>query len=241
MTEQAEGVGLLRGKHWLHRERGLLLSQYIDFSQYDDYKEWTMAAHVTTSAREARRLLTRERILGAAIAEFTQSGMAGADVGAIVAAAGVAHGTFYFHFPTKEHVLLELESREERRIAAAFARFLNGPHDLAAALTEIARLVMSLERKFGRILFKEILALHLSSSRPQSEDWTDHPVIVQLVGEIEQSRSEGKVHPEVDAFYSAVFFLLGIYGVLSTTDSIEVWDTVSTKLVASTVHGLVIR
>ena len=52
------------------------------------------------------------------------SGMAGADVSAIVAAAGVAHGTFFFHFPSKEHVLLELESREEARLADEFARFL---------------------------------------------------------------------------------------------------------------------
>ncbi len=69
-----------------------------------------MTPQVKPSAREARRLQTRERILGAAIAEFKRSGMAGADVGAIVTAAGVAHGTFFFHFPTKEHVLLELEA-----------------------------------------------------------------------------------------------------------------------------------
>ena len=109
-----------------------------------------MTAQVTTSSREARRLQTRERILGAAIAEFKHSGMAGADVGAIVAAAGVAHGTFYFHFPTKDHVLLELETREERRLAADFARFLDGPHDLASALTEVVRLVMGLEQRLGR-------------------------------------------------------------------------------------------
>jgi AcrR family transcriptional regulator len=43
-----------------------------------------------------------------------------------VAAAGVAHGTFFFHFPTKEHVLLELEHREiERRLGAVlFKDFL---------------------------------------------------------------------------------------------------------------------
>ncbi|WP_019348781.1 TetR family transcriptional regulator, partial [Mycolicibacterium conceptionense] len=68
-----------------------------------------MAPQVKPSAREQRRRQTRERILGAAIAEFTAAGMAGTDVGAIVAAAGVAHGTFFFHFPSKEHVLLELE------------------------------------------------------------------------------------------------------------------------------------
>ena len=85
-----------------------------------------MTPQVKQSAREVRRLQTRERILGAAIAEFKRAGMAGADVNAIVAAAGVAHGTFFFHFPSKEHVLLELENREEARMAADFARFLEG-------------------------------------------------------------------------------------------------------------------
>ena len=93
-----------------------------------------MAAINRVSAREAKRLQTRELLLGAAIAEFKRSGMAEADVSAIVAAAGVAHGTFFFHFPTKEHVLLELERREEERIASQFGRFLQSQQDLASAL-----------------------------------------------------------------------------------------------------------
>src|ERR1700753_4236430 len=100
-----------------------------------------MAPPLRTSAGETRRLQTRQRILGAAIAEFKRSGMASADVRAIVDAAGVAHGTFYFHFPTKEHVLLELDRREERRIAADFVRFLANPHSLSSALSEVTRLV----------------------------------------------------------------------------------------------------
>lgn len=196
---------------------------------------------VKTSAREARRLQTRQRILGAAIAEFKRSGMANADVRVIVDAAGVAHGTFYFHFPTKEHVLLELERREEGRVAAEFARFLDSPHDLASALTEVARLVVELKQRLGRTLFKELLALHFSPSRPQDDGWTDHPVIVLLVGAIERARGDGDVHPEVDAFYSATFFLLGIYGVLSTADSYETWDSRLGKLVACAVRGLEVR
>jgi AcrR family transcriptional regulator len=47
------------------------------------------------------------------VAAIKRSGRAGADVSAIVAAAGVARGTFYFHFPTKEHVVVELERNEE--------------------------------------------------------------------------------------------------------------------------------
>src|SRR5215467_15680527 len=82
------------------------------------------------SAREAKRLQTRERLMGAAIAEFARAGMAEADVSAIVAAAGVAHGTFFFHFPSKEHVLLELESHKEARLAEEFAMFLARTPDL---------------------------------------------------------------------------------------------------------------
>ena len=200
----------------------------------------TMTPQVKYSARETRRLQTRQRILGAAIAEFKRSGMAGADVGAVVAAAGVAHGTFYFHFPTKEHVLLELERREEARMAAEFARFLEENHSLETTLAEVTQLVLGLERLLGRRLFKELLALHFSPSRPQSDGWTDHPVIVLLVREIERARGDGGIHPEVDAFYSATFFLLGIYGVL-TTDNIDTRETMLAKLVASAVRGLEVR
>ena len=162
-------------------------------------------------------------------------------MGAVVAAAGVAHGTFYFHFPTKEHVLLELETREEARVAAELARFLDEDHDLKTALAEVVRLVTGLEQLLGRRLFKELLALHFSPSRPQTDGWTDHPVIVLLVREIKRARGDGEVHPEVDAFYSATFFLLGIYGVLTTTDNPDTRDTMLAKLVASAVRGLEVR
>ncbi|MBV9641143.1 MAG: TetR/AcrR family transcriptional regulator [Mycobacteriaceae bacterium] len=193
------------------------------------------------SAREARRLQTRERLLGAAVAEFKRSGMAYADVAAIVAAAGVAHGTFYFHFPTKEHVLFELERREEIRLAKEMTRFLNSPHDLASALAEVVRAVAALEERLGHLLFKDFLALHFSSSRPE-DDWTDHPVIVLLVREIERARQHGEADTQVDAFYSAVFFLLGLYALLTTTHhSLGVRDVMLEKYIAATLRGITAR
>ena len=200
-----------------------------------------MSAQVKPSAREQRRLQTRERILGAAIAEFASSGMAHADVDAIVAAAGVAHGTFFFHFASKEHVLLELEQREEARMAADFARILHGPHSLPGALTQLVELVSGLERRFGPILFKELLALHFSPTRPTKDEWTDHPVIVLLIREIERACGNGEVQPEVEAFYSATFFLLGLYGVLTTTDHGAARDTMLTKLVTTALRGLTMK
>ena len=201
-----------------------------------------MTTSVKSTTRETRRLQTRQRILGAAIAEFKRSGMAAADVGAIVTSAGVAHGTFFFHFPTKEHVLLELEAREESRLASEFARFLKQPHDLATTLTKVKQLVISVEDRLGRLLFKDVLALHFSPSRPRHDEvWTDHPVIVQLVDEIDRARQIGETHPDVDAFCSAVFFLLGVYGVLSTTSSQAARDTMLRELVATAVRSLEVR
>jgi AcrR family transcriptional regulator len=125
--------------------------------------------------------------MGAAVAEFKRSGIAAADVGAIVTAAGVAHGTFFFHFPTKEHVLLELEQRTEEAIAKQLSRFLESRPDLAATLTEAVRLVIGLERRLGAVLFKDFLALHFSQTRPRDES-QEHPVIVTLAQEIEHAQ-----------------------------------------------------
>lgn len=175
-----------------------------------------MAVVDKPSARETKRLQTRERLMGAAIAEFKRAGMAEADVGAIVAAAGVAHGTFFFHFPTKEHVLLELEQREEERIARQLARSTGSKHDLSATLEDAVRLVMGLERRLGAVLFKDFLALHFSQTRPADES-RHHPVIVEVAQEIEYAQKQGHVDRDVNPMNSAVFFLLGLYALLTTT------------------------
>lgn len=191
-----------------------------------------MAVTEGVSTREAKRLQTRERLLGAAVAEFKRSGMGEADVSAIVAAAGVAHGTFFFHFPTKEHVLLELERREEERIVKQLGQFLKSERELPEVLNEAVRLVMGLERRLGDSLFKDFLALHFSQTRPPAEGADDHPVIVLVAQQIEQARDRGDTDPDVNPVNSAVFFLLGLYALLITTHE---WPT-RRELVEDYVH-----
>ena len=196
-----------------------------------------MAVVDKPSAREAKRLQTRERLMGAAIAEFKRAGMADADVGAIVAAAGVAHGTFFFHFPTKQHVLLELERREEERIAKQLGRFADAEQHLAAVLREAVRLVLGLERRLGPVLFKDFLALHFSQNRPTDER-NEHPVIVRVAREIERAQQAGKVAADVNPLNSAVFFLLGLYALLTTTHEWPDQSTMIDDFVAQTLRGI---
>jgi AcrR family transcriptional regulator len=196
-----------------------------------------MAVVDKPSAREAKRLQTRERLMGAAIAEFKRSGLAAADVGAIVAAAGVAHGTFFFHFPTKEHVLLELERREEERIAKQLGRYVASERDLSSIFEETVRLIVGLERRLGAALFKDFLALHFSQTRPADES-TEHPVIVTVATEIEQARQRGRVDADVTAMNSAVFFLLGLYALLTTTHNWPAQSAMLDDYVARTLRSI---
>jgi AcrR family transcriptional regulator len=189
------------------------------------------------SARETKRLQTRERLMGAAIAEFKRSGIAAADVGAIVAAAGVAHGTFFFHFPTKEHVLLELERREEERIAKQLARHSASKSDLSSTLKEAVRLVIGLERRLGAVLFKDFLALHFSQTRPHDES-KEHPVIVLVAQEIAHAQELGRVDPDVNSMNSAVFFLLGLYALLTTTHDWPAQDAMLEDYVTRTLRSI---
>jgi AcrR family transcriptional regulator len=199
-----------------------------------------MAVVDKPSARETKRLQTRERLMGAAIAEFKRSGIAAADVGEIVTAAGVAHGTFFFHFPTKEHVLLELERREEERIAKQLDRYVDAKRDLSSTMKEAVRLILGLERRLGDVLFKDFLALHFSQTRPADES-KEHPVIVRVAQEIERAQQRGEVDSDVNPVNSAVFFLLGLYALLTTTHD---WPTQSAMLddyLARTLRGIEAR
>ena len=173
------------------------------------------------NGRDAQRQETRQRVYAAAVAEFRRAGLAAADVTVIAREAGVARGTFYFHFPTKEHVLAELERHEEARLAAQLEKFLARPHDLAGALSETVRLMAQMERRVGKVLFREMLALHFSPSRPEAlpgtDQWTDYPMMTLVVRAIVLARDRGEAYPEADPLRTAQFFMLGLYAVLITS------------------------
>jgi AcrR family transcriptional regulator len=66
--------------------------------------------------KKSRRDDTRRRLFAAAVRLFEKNGYEGTTVDAIVRAAGVAKGTFFIHFATKDAVVTELV-RNQVRIA----------------------------------------------------------------------------------------------------------------------------
>ncbi|NVB38699.1 TetR/AcrR family transcriptional regulator [Pseudenhygromyxa sp. WMMC2535] len=70
------------------------------------------------SSRDRQREKTRRRLYEAALAIFRRDGVQSCRTEDIANAAGVSRGSFYFHFPTKEHVLLARMAETEALICA---------------------------------------------------------------------------------------------------------------------------
>ncbi|MGV0812010.1 TetR/AcrR family transcriptional regulator [Mycolicibacterium boenickei] len=189
----------------------------------------------TGGVREARRLETRARLFDAALAEISRRGLAAADVTAIAATAGVVRGTFYFHFPTKEHVLIEAEHNEETRIVGE----LDGAEgDLTSMLTQVVGHVLSAERRLGGVVFRDMLGLHFSSTRPVEDELALHPLAEFLVGVIGRSQAAGQVSADRNAGELATFFLTGLFALLAT----GVFDAaLLNRYVTTIVKGMEIR
>ena len=95
------------------------------------------------ATREAQRLETRQRIYESALAIFRRDGVSACRTDDIATAAGVSRGAFYFHFPTKEHVLLERMQETEAIICAKL--------DALAADAPIERVLAQLNQSLAAI------------------------------------------------------------------------------------------
>ncbi len=168
------------------------------------------------NAREAQRLQTRARLFDAAVAEIGRTGLAGTDVAAIAAAVGVARGTFYFHFPTKEHVLVELERNEEAKIVAQLANDTDHRGDLMSMLTSLVRQVLAAEKRLGPVVFRDMLGLHFSATRPIEDELGEHPLAEFVIAAITQAQGARRMPRNADARELGVIFLTGLFALLAT-------------------------
>ena len=102
--------------------------------------------------RELQREHTRERLLVEAEAEFVRHGFWDASTARIAKAAGVAHGTVFLHFKTKDELLSEIVLRHAQAA-------MNELHARAADARDLAGLCdVHLELIAGREDFEAALA-----------------------------------------------------------------------------------
>src|ERR1700758_394327 len=200
------------------------------------------AASPGVGVRAAQRLATRARVFDAALTEIGRSGLAGADVSAIASAAGVVRGTFYFHFPTKEHVLVELERAEEVKIVEELGAAQTETDDLVSVLSLLVRRVAAAERRLGPVVFRDMLGLHFSSTRPVEDELREHPLAGFVIAAIAEAQAAERVPQEADAGELGVFFLTGLFALLATgTAAFEARAAMLDRYVKTIVQGMEAR
>jgi AcrR family transcriptional regulator len=201
----------------------------------------TASALKEPSRRELQRRETRERVYEAAVEAIARSGLRAADVEAIAAAAGVARGTFYFHFPTKEHVLVELEHREELSIVAGLERRALPAGDLRVVLTAVVRQVRAAERRLGPSLFRDMLSIHFGAVSPDGGRLDGHPLAIFIVEAVREAKRKGRVKATIDAADVATMFLTGLFAILATRDGPSAAREALLETYVATILGGVVR
>ncbi len=167
------------------------------------------SAALAYPSRTRQRLETRDRIFTAALAEFRRAGVAAAEIEDIVRAADVARGTFYLHFPTKDHVLMELLRRQQRELGEAL-RARRGLSPRAFLRRVVDLMVENSVRESA--LYHELFAVitrHAHEMRGEAS-----ALVEALMDCFAAGQRRGEVRRDIAPFDLTNVFLPGVYGLL---------------------------
>jgi len=168
-------------------------------------------------SRSRQRADTRERIFETALREFRDVGFGAAHIDRIAKNAGVARGTFYFHFPTKDDVILELARRINRRGAERLNLLVEADPDLDAFLSGLIDVLID---EFGRVsdagLNAELLALYLRRPFDLQDPIHNAPVInEELVGHLRRLNEREPRPFRIDPERLAILIMSSVFGILA--------------------------
>jgi AcrR family transcriptional regulator len=159
-------------------------------------------------------MATRQRIFEAALEEFRREGVASTQIDAIVRTAGVARGTFYLHFQSKDDVLRELqrqiESRVLERLEASMAR--SRARTAQAFFERLVEALLS-EREHPDLV-REVMALSVRST--VEHDWATNPYFKTIAEHVAALQRSGEVRGDLDPAEITGLFMTSFFGFLAS-------------------------
>ena len=156
------------------------------------------------TGRQRKRLETRQRIFDAAMAEFREVGFQAAQIDRIVERAGVARGTFYFHFRTKEHILIEGQSQQEAAVLERL-RALGPPPDSVPEYLKRLLVCMFGGREGDVELGREIMAMYVRN--PIDVQLANQSLITEVLDYFSDAADRGAIRRDIPPEVLAVRFL----------------------------------
>ncbi len=162
-------------------------------------------------AREQKRQRTRRRLYEEAVAEFSRVGFGAASVAEIARAAGVSRPAFYFHFPTKEHVLLEMQWHKELELVDA----LDGCDTLADTLMTLAdAIVTGTESVEGPGVARDMMSIYARRPEWLPLDEQPFPLARLVERRFAEGAARGELREGLDPETAPLLALTGMFGYL---------------------------
>lgn len=165
------------------------------------------------ATRDRKGDRTRERLFQAGLAEFRERGFDDASVGAIAQRAGTSRASFYFHYPSKEAVLLDLQWRVEVWVVEQ-TRDRVGLRDFLTALVD-AMCEADTDLAAGGLL-RVMLAVYIRHPAGIDLSLQRYPIMTEVVRRFASSR-DGALRPGLAAGQAAELFLAGVFGLVAGT------------------------
>jgi AcrR family transcriptional regulator len=158
--------------------------------------------------RDRQRTETRRRVRRVALQIIRRDGLAEARIDEIAQAAGVSRGTVYFHYPTKEHIVGEVLSEAEGRVASVL--------DTLPRTAPLARVLEAFcaayAEEWGREaqLFPSVAIVALQRAAASIKTKDPHPILRLLAARFHVARERGELTTAMSAGVLADVFLTNV-------------------------------
>jgi TetR/AcrR family transcriptional repressor of uid operon len=171
----------------------------------------TRAPHLAD--RGPKGVRTREQLFSAALAEFRRVGVEAAGIGEIARRAGTSRASFYFHYPCKEAVLLDLQWRVEHEIVERVREQRTLRDALAAVIDGLIEVQATLA---SGDLLRAMLSVYMR--RPAGLDLAEQsfPLLMQI-GRCFAAAKGKELRRGVDPALGTQLFLTSLFGLVASS------------------------
>src|SRR5690349_10814124 len=165
----------------------------------------------TVQAKDMQQKDKRARILDAAVRVFAGRGFFTATVAEIARAAGVADGTIYLYFKSKEDLLLRLFDEKMTELTAEARTEVEGQHTAPQKLRRFILLHLALVERNPDLASVLIVELRQSAQFLKAADRQKLAAYVDLIAEVVRA---GQESGELDGSISPATVKRAIFGAL---------------------------
>jgi AcrR family transcriptional regulator len=167
---------------------------------------------LSTTRRAKQKQATRTHLFDVAMRLFEQRGYDAVNIDDIVRSSKVARGTFYFHFPSKEDILLEAVQRGEREISARMAAVSVDRPFRDVLLTTCEGFAATWGEHRALLVQAGMAGLRRTIRTERTRE--EEPLRIELVRHVERALAKGELSSVLPAQMLADVFLLNVFAAL---------------------------